>query len=243
MLRNIKKRIVMLGNRMPFSPEKQKYFEDVEKLDWIYNNLSLEGYTLTKSQVQDILDGIMPQQIALEEPIMVENLRSLFVEMYYLAEKSVKPCLEMMGYFNHLITGADRDCPYRKTSQILQQWDYAAIHPAEILEKLEELENIFEQGKTVEPMTEECFEIAEKMHNKIIEICPYGEKDALLARTMSAYFLMEKGYPAAAPDMKEEEYNEQIAKALKTGNIQGLRENLKKEILSHLDLMIQLTAY
>ena len=27
MLRTIKKRIVMLGNRMPFAPEKQKYFE------------------------------------------------------------------------------------------------------------------------------------------------------------------------------------------------------------------------
>ena len=243
MLRTIKKRIIMLGNRMPFAPEKQKYFEDVERLGWIYNNLVLEGSSLSKSQIQDVMDGTIPQNIAIEEPIMVESLRSLFDEMYYLAEKSIKPCTEMLGYYNHLLTGMDKDAPFRKTSMMAHQWDYVAIHPAEIPEKIDELESIFEDAKAIDAMTEECFEMAEKIHNKIIEIMPYGERDGLLARAMAAYFLMEKGYPAIAPNMREQDYNEMTSKCLKTGELQGLKEMLKKEVLEHFELMIQLTTY
>lgn len=243
MLRTIKKRIVMLGNRMPFAPEKQKYFDEVERLEWIYKNLLLEGSSLSKAQIQDVLEGTIPQNVAIEEPIMVEALRSLFDEMYFIAEKGVAPCVEMLGYYNHLLTGMDKDGPYRKTSVMAHQWDYVAIHPAEIPEKLSELEVLFEESRNVEAMTEECFEMAEKIHNKVIEIMPYGDKDGLLARVMMAYFLMEKGYPAVAPNIKEEEYNNQVATALKTAELQGLKELLKKEILEHFDLMIQLTAY
>lgn len=243
MLRTIKKRIIMLGNRMPFAPEKQKYFEDVERLEWIYNNLVLEGSELTKMQIQDVLDGTIPQNVSIEEPIMVEALRSLFDEMYFLAEKGIKPCLEMLGYYNHLITGEDKDAPYRKTNAIAHQWDYVAIHPAEIPAKIKELEVLFEESTGLEAMTEDCFDMAEKIHNKVIEIMPYGEKDGLLARAMMTYFLMEKGYPAVAPDLKEQDYNHQVMNCLKMGELQGLKELLKKEILEHFDLMIQLTAY
>lgn len=243
MLRTIKKRIVILGNRVPFAPEKQKYFEDVEKLDWIYENMALEGYNLTKGQIEDVLNGILPQKVTLEEPMMVEALRSLFVEMYYLAEKGIKPCLEMLAYFNHLLTGADKDAPYRKTSLIVSQWDYTAPHPAEIPAMMKELEEMFKESENLEGMTEGCFEMAEKIHNKVIEILPYGERDGLLARTIAAYFLMEKGYPAAVPFMKEQEYNSKIAAMVKTKELQGFGEALKKKILEHLDLMIQLTGY
>lgn len=243
MLRTIKKRIIMLGNRMPFAPEKQKYFEDVEKLEWIYNNMVLEGSSLTKAQIQDTMDGTIPQNVAIEEPIMVEALRGMFDEMYYLAEKGIKPCTEMLGYYNHLLTGSGKDAPYRKTSMIAHQWDYVAIHPADIPSKIKELEELFEMAQTVDAMTEECFNTAEKIHNKIIEIMPYGLKDGLLARSMATYYLMEKGYPAVAPCMKEQEYNEDVAQGLKTGELQGLKELLKKGILEHFDLMIQLTTY
>ena len=54
---------------------------------------------------------------------------------------------------------------------------------------------------------------------------------------------MEKGYPAVVPNMKEEEYNSLALTMLKTAEIQGLKELLKKEVLEHFDLMIQLTAY
>lgn len=243
MLRTIKKRIIMLGNRVPFDPEKQKYFEEVEKLEWIYNNLLVEGSCLTKSQINDVMDGIMPQNIAIEEPIMVEALRSTFDEMYFLAEKGIKPCLEMLGYYNHLITGQDKNVDYRKTTEMIHHWDCVAIHPAEIPEKVEELESLFEESVVIDAMTEACFEMAEKIHNKIIEIMPYGERDGLLARVMSTYFLMEKGYPAAAPNMKEQDYNEAVTKMLKTGELQGLGEFYKKAILEHLELMIQLTAH
>ena len=243
MLRTIKKRIIMLGNRVPFAPEKQKYFEDVERLQWIYNNLVLEGSSLTKHQIQDVMEGTIPQNVAIEEPIMVEALRSAFDEMYFLAEKGVKPCMEMVGYFNHLITGHDRDIPYRKTSLMVHHWDYVAPHPAELPEKMTELDSLFKEAEGIDAMTEACFEMAEKIHNKVIEVMPYGEKDGLLARVMTSYFLMEKGYPAVAPDMKEQEYNESVIKVLKTRELQGLGEFLKKEVLEHLDLMIQLTAH
>ena len=102
MLRTIKKRIVMLGNRMPFAPEKQKYFDEVERLEWIYKNLLLEGSSLSKAQIQDVLEGTIPQNVAIEEPIMVEALRSLFDEMYFIAEKATVEFCTLQWLSNHL---------------------------------------------------------------------------------------------------------------------------------------------
>jgi len=83
----------------------------------------------------------------------------------------------------------------------------------------------------------------EKAHNNIVKVLPYGEKDGLLARVAATYYLMEKGYPAVTPDVKEQEYNEKVEKTLKTGELQGFNELLKKEVMDRLGLMIQLTAY
>jgi len=243
MLRNIKKRIIILGNRMPFSPEKQSYFSEIEKLDWIYNNMMIEGSSLTKHQVEDMLRGTMPQNILIEEPILIERLSFLIDKLYSFAEKSVKLDLSAISYIHHILTGDEVESDYRKKHLIIHEWDYCAIHPADIPDEMASFEALLAEANDADAMTEECFEYAEKIHNNIVKVLPYGEKDGLLARVAATYYLMEKGYPAVAPDVKEQEYNEKVEKTLKTGELQGFNELLKKEVMDRLGLMIQLTAY
>lgn len=243
MLRNIKKRIIILGNRMPFSPEKQSYFSEIEKLDWIYNNMAIEGSSLTKNQIEDMLRGMMPQNILIEEPILIERLNFLIDKLYSFAEKSVKLDLSAISYIHHILTGEDEEVDYRKKHIIMHQWDYCAIHPADIPDEMKSFEAMLIRANDADAMTEECFEYAEKIHNNIVRILPYGEKDGLLARVVATYYLMEKGYPAVTPNVKEQEYNRQVEKSLKTGELQGFNEMLKKEVMDRLGFMIQLTAY
>ena len=102
---------------------------------------------------------------------------------------------------------------------------------------------LLEKAKGVSPLTEECFEYAEKIHNELIRVLPYSSHQGLLARCACSYFLMEKGYPAATPNIKEQDYNLLVMDMLKTRELQGFKELLKKEISDRMDLMIQLTAY
>lgn len=51
MLREIKKKMVILQNRTPFNREVKEYFAGIEEEDWIYNNMKAEGSSLSKGQV------------------------------------------------------------------------------------------------------------------------------------------------------------------------------------------------
>lgn len=48
MIREIRKKLVVLSNRSPFPRAVQDYIDHMEKLDWVYMNLRLDGSPLSR---------------------------------------------------------------------------------------------------------------------------------------------------------------------------------------------------
>lgn len=249
MLREIKKKMIILNNRMPFSPEIKNYFSYVQKVDWIFNNMQLEGSSATRGQIEEYLNGSGCIDLTIGDNLMVQCLEELLNRLFEMYDLKQKLNLGFLDSVYHVLCKAASDeskdyeyGQYRKRSIVVYEWDYTPPAPGEVPERMRHLALIFDDAMAADGSREECFEHAEKIHNEILSICPFPDRNALVARASAAYYLFIKGYPVVVPSIKEQHYNELVSKAIKTGELQGLNEVLKKEILDRMKLMIQLTT-
>lgn len=245
MFREVKKKMVILRNRMPFPDKAKCYFSDTEMQDWIYTNMKLEGSGLSKDHVAALLTGEVIRGTAIGEHVMAQRLKELLDKMYEYASMNWPLDVHVIEDFHRIIIGEKSPAPieYRRRNLIVQEYDSIPCVPGQIPHAMQQLQLFILRKKDVEATSEEIFDVAVKIHNSIIEIFPYGETDKILARAAMDYYLMLQGYPAGILQTSEEDYNQMVLKALKTGDVKELKGEIMSGILASLGFMIQLTDY
>jgi Fic family protein len=237
MIREIKKKMIILRNRAPFSPEIKSYLNQLEAREWVYMNLTLEGSGLVKENIDTVLDGGYILQASVEEHLLIERLGSLRGYLYRLTDMEAALSRNILSDIHGILTG-NRGEAFRKTNPVLLEYGYNPMLPAEIPAAVDQLlayGRHNEQGENV-------FLKAARIHNRLVEIYPYKEGSPMLARAVMYYYLLEQGYPMAAIAMSEQEYNHALTRYLKDGDCKVLEQSLTEAVLGRLELMIQLTG-
>lgn len=245
MIRDIKKKMVILSRRMPFSNDVKAFMNHLEKKEWVYRNLRMEGSRLTPEQIENLLAGQYVLGASVWEHLMVQRLEKLIFSMYDFISRRVDIDLKLINTFHNLLSAdnADLNDGYRKKSMVITEYDYIPLIPAEIPSAMKKLQMIIDKKNKITGDSVECFDAAAEIHNEILRILPYGGDDKILARVLMTYFLMERGYPAVIFDMSEEEYNNAVFKGLRDADYSKIREAMLKAVLERTDLMMQLTDY
>lgn len=245
MIRDIRKKTVILSGRLPFSDEVKEFAAAAEKKDWIYRNLKLEGSGLGAEEAEGLINGQYVLGASVWEHVMAERLEKVLHKMNDAVSRGLEMDLKLLNTFHNIIAGTafDTGKGYRKRSVILGWCDHSPSAPTEIFAEMIRLQALIDDKSSIPGSSGECFLAAAQIHNEILRIFPYGDEDRILARSASAYFLMTKGYPAVAPDMKENEYNDLAAYGIKNIKHEGLKNSLLRAVLERTELMIRLTAY
>ena len=245
MIREIKKKMVILSRRMPFSNDVKAFMNHLEKKEWVYRNLKMEGSRLTPEQTENLLTGQYVLAASVWEHLMVQRLEKILASMYDFISRRVDIDLKLINTFHNLLSAdnADLSDGYRKKSMVITEYDYIPLIPAEIPSAMKKLQMIIDKKNKITGDSVECFDAAAEIHNEILRILPYGGDDKILARVLMTYFLMERGYPAVIFDMSEEEYNNAVFKGLRDADYSKIREAMLKAVLERTDLMMQLTDY
>lgn len=245
MIRDIKKKMVILSRRMPFSNDVKAFMNHLEKKEWVYRNLKMEGSRLTPEQTENLLTGQYVLAASVWEHLMVQRLEKILASMYDFISRRVDIDLKLINTFHNLLSAdnADLSDGYRKKSLVITEYDYIPLIPAEIPSAMKKLQMIIDKKNKITGDSVECFDAAAEIHNEILRILPYGGDDKILARVLMTYFLMERGYPAVIFDMSEEEYNNAVFKGLRDADYSKIREAMLKAVLERTDLMMQLTDY
>lgn len=239
----IKKKLIMLKNRMPFSPEMKRYFADIERREWILGNMKIDGSSLTEGQIEAVARGDVCLNMPIAEHVRAERITSLLEKLWEFAEMKRTLDLNLLDEIHRFLS---KDAPknaFRKKNAMLSELEYTPPIPAEIPEELRVLAAEMIKASEIREVSSRMFRHAAFIHNKIVEIYPYGEEDKLLARAAAAYYIMTRGLPAVALPLKEQEYNSMIANHIKKGALDDMSEAWQQAILSRLSLMIQLTRY
>ena len=240
MIREIRKKLVILGNRLPFAQHTKEYIDHMERLDWIHMNLFLDGSPLSRENVEGILRGEMVLTGRIMDHVLISRLDRLQSVIYAWAEKgeAINNILAARLAFE-FAEGDMEASQLRKSTPTLQQFSYTPVLPVYILPQLTQiLADADYQGEFDDPFLK-----AARLHNGIMAIWPYKENNEVIARALMEYYLVKQGFPMAAPAMTETEYNSQFVNYIKTGDCSFLAESLAAAVRDRLELMIQLTAY
>ena len=237
MIREIRKKLVVLSNRSPFPAAVKEYIDHLEKLDWIYMNLRLDGSPLSRGETENILGGEMVINGRIMDHVLVERLGELRRELYDLGQRGLDVSPELIRIIAAK-TGAD-STEFRKTTPQLVEYEYTPVLPAEIPGAMSDF--LAFAGHRDE--FENPFEKAASLHNRLLAIYPFKEGNQIVARALMEYYLLREGFPMAYLDMSESEYNGKFCDYCRNGSSKPLADILTKAVLDRLELMIQLTGY
>ena len=222
MIREIRKKLVVLSNRSPFPQTVKDYIDHLEKLDWIYMNLKLDGSPLTRDECEKILIGEPVMNGSIMDHVMVQKLDELRSQLYDLSDRGIDVGPELI----------------KSTPQIVE-YGYTPVLPSEIPSAIKR----FAVYSNETDEFENPFEKAAGIHNRYLAIYPYKDGNQITARALMEYYLLLKGLPMAYIGDSEMEYNSMFAEFCRTGESKPLAEHLEKAVLDRLELMIQLTGY
>lgn len=237
MIREIRKKLIVLSNRSPFPAAVKEYIDHLEKLDWIYMNLRLDGSPLSREEVEKILGGEMVINGRIMDHVLVERLGELRRELYDLMQRGLDISPELIRNIAAKAGADSRE--FRKTTPQLVEYDYTPVLPAEIPGTMSEF--LAFAGHRDE--FENPFEKAAGLHNRLLAIYPFKEGNQIAARALMEYYLLREGFPMAYLDMSESEYNGAFCDYCRSGSSKSLADLLTKAVLDRLELMIQLTGY
>lgn len=235
MRREIKKKMVILGNRQPFSPEVRSLLREIEEKEWIGENLRLEGSNLTDSALDTILAGGFVLAGRVEDHLLIDRLRELKMWVYRFCDMQTTLSIDVLLRFYHVATGQEDG--FRRSTPVLFAYRYNPLPPEEIpaavdeqirwTNRQEELENPFFKAAV--------------LHNRLMEIYPFKTGNGIVARTATALYLAEQGFPPVVTGMDEQTYNDAVIGYLKRGDSAPLTHALTEAVLAKLSLMLRLT--
>ncbi len=237
MIREIRKKMVVLSNRSPFPAAVREYIDHLERLDWIHMNLKLDGSPLSRSETEKIMGGEMVMNGRIMDHVLIERLDCLRNELYDLLQRDIDVSKEFFR-FTAPILGAGWD-EFRKTIPTLVEYGYTPLLPAEIPAAMGDFLTFARR----EEEFENPFEKAARLHNSFLAIYPYKEGNQIMARALMEYYLLRRGFPMVPVDVAEGRYNGMLAEFCRTKNSEPLAELLTKAVYDRLELMIQLTGY
>ena len=84
MIREIRKKRVILENRAPFPEHIRAFVKETELLDWLEMNLRLDGSSLTRENIKAVLDGEVMLGGRIMDHLLTETPRP--------AGASLRPC-------------------------------------------------------------------------------------------------------------------------------------------------------
>ena len=237
MIREIKKKQIILENRKPYSSETCEYIRKINMLDWIHSSMRLDGSAISRAETEKILGGGFVEEASVDAHVLVERYSDMIDTANNRLAMSDTLTKEMIAGFQQKLSGGSGPC-FRRENPVLLSIGHNPPHPSEIEEQMELLMNWFySDDMETNPLLK-----ASCIHLRLIEIYPFDTYSEAVSRAAMYYYLMEKGYPPFEIRMKEQEYNLAVIEYLKRENAESFYREVERGVFNKMDFLMQLTA-
>lgn len=236
MYREIKKKKIILGNRLPYSHEVSKMISDMNLLDWVYTSLRLDGSPLSVETVNLMLKGEITSEATLEEHAFVSRFAQTIKKAFSLASIHKEIDLSLIMKLYGLMTGIEEP-HFRKGNPILIPLSYTPPHAQEVDEQM----GILLQWLSTDKEETNTLRKACLLHHKFLEIYPFECYSEAMARFLFYYLLILEGYPPFPISLTESAYNETLATFLRREDIEPFYIVVERCLLHKMEVLMQLT--
>ena len=239
MLREIRKKMVILHNRGPFRQEVKDRLAALEHREWIHMFLRLSGSRLTEEEIDTMMQGGFVLHAAVEECLLVDRVQQLREYIYRLTDMGAPLSGQILQDMHAILSGGGRE-EFRKGGILMERYGtYSQINGSDIADAINEVLR-FAAQKTE---GENSLEKAALIHNRILEIYPFSDRNELLSLAALYYMTAEAGYPLAALKLTEEAYTDLFLHYTKNRDCRAMAQALGEAVLARMDFMMQLTGH
>lgn len=244
MMREIRKKMVILRNRSPFPQEVKAYLYDLEYREWISMNMRLSGSSLSMEQIDTILRGGCIMEATVSAHLMLDRLEELRQFIYRLTDLGAPLSETIVRDMHAILVGKNEREDYRKSTPVLREYDCMAMTADLIPDAMVQLMRFAGQGTdSAAGSLYNPLERAVLVHNRLLEIYPFREENEMVARAAMYYMVAEAGLPMAAVKLDAEEYRQDFLRYRSKTSDLCLAKHLAQAVVDRLELMIQLTRY
>jgi Fic family protein len=237
MFREIKKKKLILENRKPYRDDVRRFMDEMDRADWIYSSLRLDGSPLKRAEVEQIISGEFLIDVPVTEHAAIGSFSDTIRMLYDMSEMNISLDEKYLRKIHASLTDEETD-EYRRNNPVLRMISYNPPHFNAIEEQLTLLFRwLASDASETNPIEKAAY-----LHNKLIEIYPFETGSEATARAAAQYYLITNGFPPILWNISEQEYYDAIRLYLKNEEIAPIREVLERGVYNKLDVMLQLTA-
>ncbi len=237
MFREIKKKKLILENRKPYNSEVMEYLDEMNRTDWIYSSLRLDGSCVQRQNVEHIVKGEFQTEVTINDHASIGRYEAAIRYAYDMVEMKMDLTMEYLLQFHRILSG-NPNAVYRRSNPILVMLSYNPPFPSEIAEQIEIL---FHWLGTADFEGNPILR-ATHLHHRLIEIYPFEQESEAVARMAMYYELIRNGYPPILLGINESEYYTMIHQYIKKEEIKPFYDAVERGVFNKLELMMQLTA-
>jgi Fic family protein len=236
MYREIKKKKIILENRLPYSREVAQMIYDMNHLDWVYTSLRLDGSPLSPETINLMIKGAITMEATLEEHAFVNRLVQAISKAKSIASLHNEIDLTLINKFYSILTGIEEP-HFRKGNPILIYLSYTPPHAHEVKEQMDIMLNWLATDKEeTNVLRKACL-----LHHKFLEIYPFECYSEVMARFLFYYLLIMEGYPTFPISLTESAYNETLSTFFRREDIEPFYRVVERCLLHKMEVLMQLT--
>lgn len=188
-MREIRKKLVILRNRAPFSQEVKVILEEKEYREWIYMNLGISGSSLKIEEIDALMQGEMAAQATIEDCLLIDRLKELRKFIYRLTDMKIELSEQIFRDMHAIVTGRETRAQYRRGNPFLDKYGCVARPADQIAGSMAELLKVTRVAS---------LDGAAMLGREILRVYPFNDGNELLAWAAMYYKVAEMGLPLAA---------------------------------------------
>lgn len=188
-MREIRKKLVILRNRAPFSQEVKDFLEAKECREWIYMNMGIAGSNLEIDEIDALMRGEMTVQATVEDCLLIDRLKELRKFIYRLTDMKIELSEQILRDMHAIVTGRETRAQYRRGNPFLDKYGCVARPADQIAGSMAEL---------IKATRVPSLNGAAMLGVEILRVYPFNDGNELLAWAAMYYKVAEMGLPMAA---------------------------------------------
>ncbi len=229
-----------LDRRRPFGLETEKTIKLTEMEDFVFSNLRLDGSSITKEQVKEILSGKVVEAACISDHTCIGIFADVLCAMDDYLALDTDVDLRLIESIQDLLcdgagklwrTGDFEVCTYEYFTPPWQE-SKARIKDMVVEYFGTEMELKFKENRIYRAIW---------LHNRILKIYPFDRNNEMTARAVLYYVLKKMGFPIFEIRANEREYNNAVYDFLKNGNERKLYDIFQRSLYNKMCILLQLT--
>lgn len=229
----------LLESKKPIPQDKLEEIKEKVWLEWIYNSVALDGNTLTRDEIKDLVDGKNSEEELTREQQEVLNHKEAAEYVEKIAEDDGPLVEEQIKEINRILLkniSKKFQGLYKNHEDIVAGDDRTHLMYGTVEEDMQKLMIWYEDNRD----EYNVLELSAYMHGTFLGISPFAADNGKTARFMITLELMKGGYPPII--IKKEDnvrYRNSLERAYKSGDYEHFLQFVLSEVERSLDLYLE----